>query len=140
MKTCPDCAESIQDAARICKHCRYDFDLQQTRMDPEAPVQMPVTPALSDRPHVSPQLGATVPGSERNSVGLVIGIIIWIFVALPNPSGAVAGLLVSFVLAAVIRGAYVLIRKSKHFWSGWLFAIASVLALLSTMGQLAPAS
>jgi hypothetical protein len=25
LKTCPDCAEQVQMAARICRYCRYDF-------------------------------------------------------------------------------------------------------------------
>ena len=25
-KRCPDCAEEILAAARVCKHCRYRFD------------------------------------------------------------------------------------------------------------------
>ena len=25
LKTCPDCAEQVQLAARICRYCRYDF-------------------------------------------------------------------------------------------------------------------
>lgn len=25
-KTCPDCAEKVQEAARVCKHCGYRFD------------------------------------------------------------------------------------------------------------------
>lgn len=27
LKTCPDCAESVQRAAKVCKHCGYRFDL-----------------------------------------------------------------------------------------------------------------
>jgi hypothetical protein len=26
VKACPDCAESVQDAARICRHCGFRFD------------------------------------------------------------------------------------------------------------------
>jgi hypothetical protein len=26
MKTCPDCAEQVQMAARICRFCRHDFN------------------------------------------------------------------------------------------------------------------
>ena len=26
LKTCPECAESVRDAARICRYCRYEFE------------------------------------------------------------------------------------------------------------------
>jgi hypothetical protein len=28
LKSCPDCAETVQAAARVCKHCGYRFDAQ----------------------------------------------------------------------------------------------------------------
>lgn len=26
LKTCPECAESVKEAARICRYCRYEFE------------------------------------------------------------------------------------------------------------------
>jgi hypothetical protein len=28
-KTCPDCAETVKAEARICRHCRHDFEAAQ---------------------------------------------------------------------------------------------------------------
>lgn len=35
-KDCPDCAETVLEAARICKHCRYRFDGEQDVIGPPA--------------------------------------------------------------------------------------------------------
>jgi hypothetical protein len=32
-KTCPDCAETVQADARVCKHCRYRFDTAPTPVE-----------------------------------------------------------------------------------------------------------
>jgi hypothetical protein len=35
LKRCPDCAELVQEEARICRFCRYNFETGE-RMSPEA--------------------------------------------------------------------------------------------------------
>jgi hypothetical protein len=30
-KVCPDCAESVKAAARVCRFCRYEFDKPSVR-------------------------------------------------------------------------------------------------------------
>ncbi len=39
-KACPDCAETVQAAARICRFCRYEFFPVEARK-PQAPASGP---------------------------------------------------------------------------------------------------
>ncbi|RUY28722.1 zinc ribbon domain-containing protein [Mesorhizobium sp. M7A.F.Ca.CA.004.12.1.1] len=38
-KTCPECAETVQRDARICRFCRHDFAGNATRGPPDAPAK-----------------------------------------------------------------------------------------------------
>ena len=62
----------------------------------------------------------------------------------PNPSNGIATyvviLIVSFVVAAAVRGGYVAIRKGKRFWGPPLFVIAAVSAFALNVNHADPAS
>lgn len=42
--TCPQCAETIKAAAKVCKHCGYRIDSASTPTDPTFSVQKPTEP------------------------------------------------------------------------------------------------
>jgi hypothetical protein len=52
MKTCPDCAEAVLPAARVCRFCGYRFD-NPTRPAPE------LAPARPPAPVARPQAGGS---------------------------------------------------------------------------------
>src|SRR6185503_325946 len=56
MKTCPDCAESIQDAARKCRHCGYRYDEEGV-----ATAALAAEPAAAASPRKKPQAKAKPP-------------------------------------------------------------------------------
>ena len=56
MKTCPDCAESIQDAARKCRHCGYRYDEEGV-----ATAALAAEPAAAASPRKKPTAKAKPP-------------------------------------------------------------------------------
>ncbi len=43
--TCPQCAETIKTAAKVCKHCGYRIDSASTPTDPTVSLQQPTEPS-----------------------------------------------------------------------------------------------
>lgn len=70
-KTCPDCAEQVQQAARVCKHCGYRFD--------EAPASGQTPPPQGgsiSRPYTPPTVERANPREHpEGTTVLVLGIL-----------------------------------------------------------------
>ncbi len=47
-KACPQCAEKVQPAAKVCKHCGHQFQASVDRNAPRHETGMPKAPTLDD--------------------------------------------------------------------------------------------
>ena len=75
MKACPFCAEEIQDAATICKHCRM------TIAGPNAGQSSAATVIVQERtwsPGVAAVLSLIIPGAGQMYKGQVLNGIVWL--------------------------------------------------------------
>lgn len=142
LKKCPDCAEMVKAEARICRFCRYRFadPPQDSPATPDPPLVTASAPTSGGH-QIAPAPSESRAGELAWVFWYLGAVAIWVVTVLPLgthlETGPLGAAIISLGAAALIRGGYVLFRRTQRFLSPWLFVIAALVALLATAGQTA---
>jgi hypothetical protein len=88
-KVCPDCAEGVRAAARICRYCRYNFVTARSWAPPDA---VPLIVEERRRPLATRVFLRTLPILVGLLILVVVFAVIWLHIISPALSSALSSL------------------------------------------------